>query len=895
MTEAETSGTIQKTATTTPKKFVIIDGKSVFYRGYYAMPNLTTRDGTPTGGVYGFATLALEIIKRLKPDYVAVAWDKPKTNIRRRLALYPEYKAGRKPPPPDFYEQIPVLHELLAAFGWPLYELDDYEADDIMGTLGVQAAKQGIDTLLVTSDMDMLQLIDPHVKVFALKKGLTNIELYSPESFTAKYGIRVDQFLDLKSLKGDSSDNIPGVPGIGEKGALDLLKQYETLDNIYENLPLLKDSMRKKLEAGKKLAYLSKELAAIWCDAPMTLDLEAVDGRKVNPEKIRDLLQKLEFRTLARQLPSIMQMAEESGDAIQTAMHLRMPKLSVITKDDELTSLDLAGKDAIVYSRCAGKHGHDPRIFFISPDAKNLYAIDVPRVSKEALRTAVQGLKSVVGYDVKSTLKAFIDLGVKELPPVEHDVLIGAFLINALRRDQSLTELTQADLGYNGSPFENLPDDELLQRAPEIIAVIRALHADQAKSLKTFPKLPELAAEVEWPVIPVLARMEYAGIKLDTKYMAEFAKEIDAAIKSVEALIYDHAGQEFNIGSPSQLAEILFEKLELPAKGIKKGKTGFSTAASELDKLRGQHPIIDLITQYREVAKLKNTYVDTLPKLVDEKSRVHTTFNLTTAQTGRLSSIDPNLQNIPTRTDLGRRVRTAFVAEKGNKLISADYSQFELRLAAAMSGDRGMIKLFNSGTDIHTATAAQIEGRELEDVTKTMRSAAKTVNFGVLYGMSPHGLSAATGMSFEQSKHFIDEYFKVRGPLLAYLNGLKEFARTEGYVETLHGRRRPMPDIQSSNFMVRQGAERAAMNMPIQGTEADLMKIAMTNVEHELEINYPQARMLLQIHDSILVEAPEADATAVAKLMKETMEAVYPQLDVELTVDYKIGDNWGEL
>ncbi len=884
-----------ETATTPNKKFVIIDGKSVFYRGYYAMPNLTTKDGSPTGGVYGFATLALEIIKRLKPDYVAVAWDKPKTNIRRRLELYPEYKAGRKPPPPDFYEQIPVLHELLEAFGWPLYELDDYEADDIMGTLGVQAAKQGIDTLLVTSDMDMLQLIDPHVKVFALKKGLTNIELYSPESFEAKYGIRVDQFLDLKSLKGDSSDNIPGVPGIGEKGALELLKQYETLDNIYDNLSLLKDSMRKKLENGKKLAYLSKELAAIWCDAPIELDLEAVDGRKADPEKIQQILQRLEFRTLSRQLPDIMQVAESSGAVTVTTLRLDTPKMTIIDGDASLAKADFSDKNVIVSSRSTGKHGRDPKLLFISPDSKTLYAVDVTKVTPATLCDKLQALKSVVGYDVKSTLKVFIELGLKDLPEVSHDVLIGAFLLNSLRREQSLTELAMADLGYDGSPFEDLPDDELLQRAPEIFAIMHALHRDQAKALNEIPKLPALAAEVEWPVIPVLARMEYAGIKLDTKYMAGFATEIDASIASVEALIYEHAGQEFNIGSPAQLAEILFEKLELPSKGIKKGKTGFSTAASELDKLRGQHAIIDLITQYREVAKLKNTYVDTLPKLVDKDSRVHTTFNLTIAQTGRLSSIDPNLQNIPTRTDLGRRVRTGFVAEKGNKLISVDYSQFELRLAAAMSGDQGMIKLFNSGTDIHTATAAQIQGRELEDVTKTMRSAAKTVNFGVLYGMSPHGLSAATGMSFEQSKHFIDEYFKVRGPLLAYLNGLKEFAREEGYVETIHGRRRMMADIKSSNFMVRQGAERAAMNMPIQGTEADLMKIAMVNVEHELEQHYPEARMLLQIHDSILVEAPEADAKDIAKLMKETMEVVYPQLEVALTVDYKIGDNWGEL
>jgi DNA polymerase-1 len=894
MTEAETT---KEVLAEPKKKFVIIDGKSVFYRGYYAMPNLTTKDGSPTGGVYGFATLALEIIKLLKPDYVAVAWDKPKTNIRRRLALYPEYKAGRKPPPPDFYEQIPVLHELLAAFGWPLYELDDYEADDIMGGLAVQAAEKGIDTLLVTSDMDMLQLVNPHVHVFALKKGLTNIELYSPKSFEAKYGIRVDQFLDLKALKGDSSDNIPGVPGIGEKGAIDLLKEYDTLDNIYENLALVKDSLRKKLEAGKELAYLSKQLADIWTDAPIKLDLKEVDGRKVKPEEIRDILQRLEFRTLARQLPEIMQVAEDTSGTVATTLHLPMPKMEIVESAADLEKVDLSGHDVVVSSRIAGRHGRDPRWLFISPNAKALYAMKVPAVDKKALLTKLAEIKSVVGYDVKSSLKAFIDLGLNILPPVGHDVLISAFILNALRREQTLTELAQADLGYNGSPFEDLPDDELVQRSPEVTAVIRALHKEQKKAMAAVPKFPDLVQEVEWPVIPVLARMEYEGIKLNTSYLKKFSEEVEDLISDYEQQIYGFAAEEFNIGSPTQLAEILFgeDKLNLPKQGIKKGKTGFSTAASELDKLRGQHPIIDLITQYREVAKLKNTYIDTLPKQVDENSRLHTTFRLTIAQTGRLSSDDPNLQNIPTRTDLGRRVRTAFVADKGKKLISADYSQFELRLAAAMSGDKDMVKLFNSGADIHTATAAQIQGRELEDVTKQMRSAAKTANFGVLYGMSPHGLSAATGMTFEQSKHFIDQYFKVRGPLLAYLNGLKDFAREEGYVETLHGRRRPMPDIKSSNFMVRQAAERAAMNMPIQGTEADLMKIAMTNVEHELETEFPEAKMLLQIHDSILVEAPEEIAEPVAKLLKEVMEAVYPQLPVQLTVDYKIGDNWGEL
>jgi DNA polymerase-1 len=881
-----------------PKKLAVIDGKSVFYRGYYAMPNLATKDGTPTGGVFGFATMALEVIKRLKPDYVAVAWDKPKTNIRKRLELYPEYKAGRKPAPPDFYEQIPVLHELLQAFGWPLYELDDYEADDIMGTLAVQAREQGLETMLVTSDLDMLQLVNGNVKVYALKKGLSNIELYSPASFTAKYGIDVDQFLDLKALKGDSSDNIPGVPGIGEKTAIQLLQEWKTLDGVYENLALIKDSVRKKLEAGKDLAYLSKKLGAIWCDAPLKLDLTAMDGSKCQPEKVLELLEKLEFRSLARQLPEVMQVSVAAARDKSSQPGISAGKNTMIDSAEALSKFQLpASKFLYVHSRSAGKHGRDPQVLIMSPDGRDTYTFDLTKLDTGAVQTLLSDLKSLpslIGYDVKSTLKVLLELGVSDLPPVGHDVLIGAFLINSSRREQSLTELASADLGYDGSPFEDIDAEELKSRAAEIIAAIHGLHEQQTKELQSIPKLPELAKTIEWPVIPVLARMEYSGIQLDCDYLATFASEINDLISDYEQQIYGHADQEFNIGSPAQLADILFTKLNLPKMGIKKGKTGYSTAASELDKLRGQHPIIDLITQYREVTKLKNTYVDTLPKLVDGHSRVHTTFNLTIAQTGRLSSTDPNLQNIPVRTELGKRIRTAFVAGKGRKLVSADYSQFELRLAAAMSGDADMVDQFNRGADIHTLTAAQIYGRQPEDVTKQMRSAAKTVNFGVLYGMSPHGLSVATGMTMEQAKKFIDAYFELRKPLLGYLDSLKEQARKDGYVETLFGRRRPMPDIHSSNFVVRSAAERAAMNMPIQGTEADLMKLAMVAVDKELA-PVPGTRQLLQIHDSILVECAEKDAQHVADILKTTMEAIDPDLPVKLLVEVSIGDNWGEL
>jgi DNA polymerase-1 len=876
------------------KKLAIIDGKSVFYRGYYAMPNLATKDGTPTGGVFGFATMALEVIKRLKPDYVAVAWDKPKTNIRKRLELYPEYKAGRKPAPEDFKAQIPVLQELLEAFGWPLYELDDYEADDIMGTLAVQARDKNIETMLITSDLDMLQLVNGHTHVYALKKGLSNIELYSPKSFEAKYGIHVDQFLDLKALKGDSSDNIPGVPGIGEKGALELLKEYKTLDGVYNNLALIKESTRKKLEAGKELAYLSKELARIWTDAPLKLKTADMDGSACVPEKVLELLQQLEFRTLARQLPEVMQVKISDHHATSGIGPLNVGKNVVIDSESALKDLKLPTDIPLfVHSRAAGKHGRDPQLLSLSVDSQTVYTLDLTKLANDAVAKALVQLPGLIGYDVKSTLKLFLELG-GVMPSVAHDVQVGSYLLNSLRREQTLTELAQADLGYDGSTFEDLDAAELSDRAPEIIAVIRALYEQQIKSLKALPKLTKLAQDIEWPVVPVLANMERTGIQLDTDYLKKFADEVDDLISDYEQQIYGHADQEFNIGSPSQLAEILFEKLDLPKQGIKKGKNGFSTAASELDKLRSVHPIIDLITQYREVTKLKNTYIDTLPLQVDEQSRLHTTYSLTGAQSGRLSSHDPNLQNIPTRTDLGRRIRTAFVAGPGNKLISADYSQFELRLAAVLAEDKELIDMFNRGADIHTATAAQVYERQPEDVTKQMRRAAKVINFGILYGMSPHGLSIATGMTREQAVTFIEKYKAVREPLFIYTDRIREQARKDGYVETLFGRRRPMPDIYSSNFVVRQAAERAAINLPIQGTEADLMKMAMVKIQELLQGQHNNCNQLLQIHDSIVVECPAEVAERIGELLKATMENIY-KLPVRLDVDVTIGDNWGAL
>ena len=876
------------------KTLAIIDGKSVFYRGYYAMPYLSMKDGTPTGGVFGFAVLALEIIKRLKPDYVCVAWDKPKTNIRSRLKLYPQYKANRKPAPPDFYAQIPILHELLEAFGWPLYEFDDYEADDIMGTLAKKATAAGLKTELITSDLDMLQLIDEDVKVFTLKKGLSNVERLNPSTFEDKYGISVEQFIDLKALKGDSSDNIPGVAGIGEKTAVELLKQYETLDGIYENIELIKETVKKKLVAGKDMAYTSKQLVTIMTDAPMKLDLPAMDVNQLDTAELAHLLRKLEFKSLLRQLPEAMQSEVPAQPEIAGTV-LSVGKSTIVSDSKGLQSMKLSGDTLFVHTRCAGAHGRNPQVMLLATDHDNVYVLDLTELTPKDVAKHVPQLSDPkikkVGYDIKADIKCAMSLGI-ELTPVSHDVLVGAFLINSLRREVTLTELAESDLGYEGAPFENLDTEDFMTRGAEFVSVIDALYRQQSEQLDALPSIAKVGTDIEWPTIAVLAKMEYRGIALDTKQLKVLNAKLSDSISDLEQEIYGYADQEFNISSPSQLADILFVKLNLPTDGVKKGKTGsYSTAAKELDRLKDLHPIIGKISQYREVTKLKNTYVETLPKQVDENSRLHTTYNLATAQTGRLSSVDPNLQNIPIRTELGREIRRAFVAGKGNVFVSADYSQFELRLAAYLAGDKELMKIFNDGTDVHTATAAQVFGISEDKVDAEHRRAAKVVNFGIIYGMSPHGLSVASGMTLMEAKQFIDKYFELRKPLLDYMNKLKKQAKEDGYVETLFGRRRPTPDVHSSNFIVRSAAERAAINMPIQGTEADLMKMAMVELEAKLD---DDCELLLQVHDSFLVECPKEKAAQVEKLMRDTMEHVY-ELPVTLDVDVHTGKDWGDL
>ena len=808
------------------ENLTIIDGKSVFYRGYYAMGHLSLPDGTPTGGVYGFATMLIEIIEKLQPEYIAVAWDKSKTNIRRRRAIYADYKANRKPAPADFYAQIPYLMELLEAFHIPLYEFDDYEADDIIGTLArkAQAADKRVE--IISGDLDMLQIVDEHIKMYQLKRGFSDVAAFDIDAIEEKYGLHKDQFLDLKSLKGDSSDNIPGVPGVGEKTAVKLLQEYDTLENLYDHVDEITGATGNKLVSGRELAFISKQLATIQFDAPVEFDPAATKLADFNPAKVLETLKKYQFNSLVRKFAKLF------PDAT-TVVKSTTPKPNVV----KTTTPAQPVVENTTLPQPADIEVQIPDNLYLSRNVKaDMH--DDDKLAQEILNG-----------------RPFWDLGQVE------------FLLDPLARKTA--QLSLVDL--------NDPKED---------------YVAQKRQLAVLPELNNIAENFDLPLIPVLYKMERAGVKIDPERFEVLHEEFTAETAALEQDIYQLAGQSFNINSPIQLSDILFNVLELPTKGIKKTQRAYSTGAKELDKLRNLHPIISKIERYREVNKLLTTYVTPFPNLADRDLRIHTTYTQDVTATGRLSSINPNLQNIPVRSDDGKRIRNCFVAEKGKIFVSADYAQFELRLAAALAGDQALIDDFNAGLDIHTKTAADAFHIPMEQVTKNQRRAAKVINFGVLYGMSPKGLADAADMSFYEAKKFIENYFDLRAPIRKYLDKTLEDGRTKGYVQTLFGRRRPTPDLHAPNYVVRTAAERAAGNMPIQGTEADLMKKAMLAVDKALPDG---AQIILQIHDSLIVECDEALKDQVAEILKTQMESVAPELPVKLAVDATTGHDWGEL
>ena len=819
---------------------VIIDGKSVFYRGYYAMGRLSLPDGTPTGGVYGFAAMLIEIIEKLKPEYIAVAWDKPKTNIRSRRAIYPDYKANRKPAPADFYIQIPYLLELLRAFHIPLYEFDDYEADDIIGTLARRAAASNITAQIISGDLDMLQIVDENIEMYQMRRGFTDVAKFDIAAIEAKYDLRKDQFLDLKSIKGDSSDNIPGVPGIGEKGAVKLLQEYGSLDGVYANIDKITGATKTKLEQGKELAYISRDLARIKFDAPLDFDPKATCLADFDPQDVVDKLKALQFNSIIVKFRKLFP---------NTTTASRVTNIS----SDQARAI----KEASV---------HD----------------DEKQATKKLTTT-------VVPTDILP-------------PPADIEIKIPEelYLSHQVKSDMhDNTELAKEIL--NGRPYWDLGQidflfDPLARRNNQLELVDtsdpKSEYISQQRQLAVVPELKNVAENFDLPLIPVLYKMEHTGVAIDPGRFEALSSEFSAELRKIEQEIYELVGHEFNINSPIQLSQILFDELGLPVKGIKKTSRGYSTGQKELDKLRGSHPIIEKIERSREVSKLLSTYIHPLPLLADKNHRIHTTYTQDVTATGRLSSINPNLQNIPVRSEDGKRIRECFIAEPGKSFVSADYAQFELRLAAALSGDQQLIDDFNSGLDIHIKTASDAFNIPMELVTKNQRRAAKVINFGVLYGISAKGLADAADMSFKEAKAFIENYFELRAPIREYLDKTLEQGRTRGYVETYYGRRRPTPDLAAPNFLVRSAAERAAANMPIQGTEADLMKRAMIEVDKALPDG---AKLILQIHDSLIIECDDNQVDKISTILREKMEQVEPKLQVKLAVDVTVGKNWGEL
>ena len=909
------------------KKLVIFDGHALVHRGFHAIPHLTTKDGTPTNAVYGFTMMMLLALRELKPDYAIVAWDAPGKTFRHDQ--YSDYKATRKKAPDELYAQMPLTKELVAAFNIPLIEAPGYEADDIIGTLA-KSYQDSLDVVVVTGDMDELQLVSENVAVYTMRKGFSDTFIYDEKAVYDKYGVTPEEFIVYKALKGDTSDNIPGVTGIGDKGATDLVSEYKTLDKIYENIELIKPALAKKLAAGKESAYLSLDLSTIKRDVEFDFKLADSALHDYDKKKVFDLFHKLEFKSLLSKLPTQSlsedaptQDAQQGGAEAAAEFnreHLKTAKYHLITKLSELKQLATKLKAQKVFAydtETTSVDAIDASLVGASFSFQEGEAYYVPLAHSQKTEIGYDQYYDIIGPILKDPAIGKVGHNIKydyvvmrphdemRLGPIVFDTMVAAFLINPIGRAQSLSQLAYNELGISmieieeligtkgksQQTFDKIDIKEASQYAAEDADITWRLYKKLEKQLDSIGELASLAAQMEWPLIEVLGDMEYQGVELDSKFLNKLSIQYHLEIDKLRASIWGLAGEEFNISSPAQLQVVLFEKLKIDSQGLKKTKTGISTAASELEKLRGKHKIVDMMFEYRELTKLTSTYVDALPKLVKPNSRIHTSYNQTIAQTGRLSSTNPNLQNIPTRTETGREIRKAFVASKGNILVSADYSQIELRLAAALANDEPMIKAFVEGADIHTLTSAEMFGIKPEEVTPEQRYAAKAINFGVLYGMNTHGLSVATGFDYAQSKDFIDRYFELRKGVAQYIASVKKFAHDEGYTETIFGRRRPCPDVASSNFLVRSAAERAAVNMPLQGTAADMMKLAMISIHKKLPNN---AKLILQIHDELIVECPKDQEKAVIEIVSQEMIAVH-KFAVPIEVGVKIGTSWGEL
>lgn len=879
------------------KKFILIDGNSLIHRAFYALPPLTTAAGQFTNAAYGFTTMLLRLMDEEKPDAIAVAFDKGK--ITFRTEVYQAYKGHRKSTPAELREQFPLVHEILAVLGIPKYEQEGYEADDIIGTISRKAAEEGYEVLIVTGDRDSLQLISDHVTVLLTKRGITEVERYDTDALLAKMAVTPAQIVELKALMGDASDNIPGVPGVGEKTALKLIKEYGSLAGVYAHLDEISgQKLREKLRENAALAELSRQLAQIACDMPLEVDWHLCRRREPDRQAVIDLFKRLEFKSLVQR----WEMADPEKVLSQAETEDILPLEELTAAEAVAGFIEETGK----LGQCAilplltdsrpwrgdlqgMAVANTARAVFIPADNPVVWRLWAAALSDNAIAKSI--------HDLKPLSIVLRRQGV-ELRNCDFDTMVAAYLLDPTRSDYQLADLTSRYLGtelpgmrHEKTRGKTMSLAEQKNRAGWLVQRIFALR-DQLQAALIQTGLDQLYQTIEHPLITVLAEMEYNGIKVDRGELRQMGRDMGEKIAVLVADIYELAGEEFNINSPKQLGHILFEKLQLPVQ--KKTKTGYSTDAEVLEKLAGAHLIVDKILAYRTLVKLKSTYLDALDELIlPETERVHTTFNQTVTATGRLSSSDPNLQNIPIRTEEGRKIRCVFVpSQAGYKIISADYSQIELRVLAHFSQDAQLIDAFRKGQDVHTRTASLIFGVPMEEVTADMRSGAKAVNFGIVYGISDFGLARNIGISRQQAGEFIDSYFSKYPGVKAFMDGIVAEAREKGYVTTLLHRRRYLPDIRSSNFNLRSFAERTAMNTPIQGSAADIIKKAMTDIYQKMREENLRSKLLLQVHDELVFEVPDEEIAIMTDFAKHYMgEAL--QLSVPLTVDVKIGDNWG--
>lgn len=878
-------------------KLMVIDGNSLINRAFYGIRMLTTKDGQPTNAVYGFVNILLKLLDEEKPDALCVTFDR-KAPTFRHLA-YEGYKAQRKGMPDELAAQLPVLKDVLAAMNIPRYELDGWEADDLIGTIAARDTAAGWETVIVTGDKDSLQLVtdSTRVKLVSTRMGQTTTKEMTPETFQETYGFAPIHIVDLKALMGDTSDNIPGVKGIGEKTAMDLIQRYQSVEAIYADVEGVeaKPAVKKKLTEGEEQARMSYDLATIRCDAP--IDFSPEDARRREPDgpALYELFLTLEFNKLIDKMglsggPAAGRADKPAAGAVRQERvtdRVRMAELvEQWRREPWVAVLALPSLDVVAVAWDGGARAA-------------LCAADRLEGYNELLRALFSGEIQKVSHNVKDLMHLLLDEGLST-DGFCFDTALAAYLLSPT--DGSY-ELEKLGITYFNQEFpkakEYLAPDAFGPLAdPAGPAEAMCAHAALAAALyrALAPKLEELDMHelyygLELPLCPVLAEMERAGMLVDRRALADFGILLDGRIQADEALIYELAGEEFNINSTQQFGRILFDKLGLPP--VKKTKTGYSTNADVLEKLRDKHPIVEAVLDYRQLAKLKSTYVDGLTKVIAADGRIHTSFQNTVTATGRLSSTEPNLQNIPVRTELGAELRKMFVAPAGRVLVDADYSQIELRLLAHIAGDEHMIAAFRTGEDIHTVTASQVFGVPPEQVTHEMRRRAKAVNFGIVYGISDFSLSQDIGVTRAEAKAYMEKYFEKYSGVHAYMTQVVERAKADGYVSTLMGRRRWLPELKSSNFNLRSFGERVALNMPIQGTAADLIKKAMLRVDGRLRREGLEARLVLQVHDELIVECPEGEAEQVQRLLAEEMEHV-AELAVPLTAEAHAGKSWAE-